>query len=47
MRTIGLREVERYINKSTDRELFKIMLLVIAELLVRHDDEEMPERSAG
>ncbi len=45
MRTISSREIDRLVSACTDRELFKIMLLVIAELLVRHDDEEISKRS--
>ncbi len=45
MRTISSKEVDRFVSACTCRELFKIMLLAIGELLVR-TIEKMSKRSA-
>ena len=44
MRTINSRDIDRFVSACTDRELFKIMLLAIGELLVRHDREKLRQK---
>ena len=38
------KEIDRFVSACTDRELFKIMLLAIGELLVRHDREKLRQK---
>ena len=37
-------EIDRFVSECTDRELFKIMLLAIGELLVRQDKEKLRQK---
>ena len=44
MRTINSRDIDRFVSECTDRQLFKIMLLAIGELLVRQDREKLRQK---
>ena len=37
-------EIDRFVSECTVRELFKIMLLAIGELLVRYDREKLRQK---